>query len=125
MNPSKYSNPKINSNPNYSGPDWTPDFEEKFDIEYDSIGLALCVLGISKAEYNSMNIQELKQKKRIDCETSHIYALNILIYYKKNQKFILPQLSPVKHKSNFNLSDKNNYSSSSINSKIFPELDDF
>lgn len=134
MHPPKYSNPNINPNPIYSGPDWTPNFEEKIDVESDSVRLALYVLGISKAEYNSMSIQELKEQKRIDLQTSHIYALNILIHYKKNSKLILPQLSPIKHKSNFdfNSMEINNGSygftkdtNFSPNAKIYPEFDNF
>lgn len=78
-------------------PDWTPDFSESFDIVGDSINLALHTLGMGKNEYNSSNVSSLKSQRRIDCSREQIWALNILIYYKKNTNSNLPDLSPIKH----------------------------
>ena len=70
-------------------PDWTPDFGEHIDIEADSIGLALSILRMSKSEYNTMSVKQLKRMRRIDCDNNNIYAVNILIYYKQNSRNLL------------------------------------
>jgi hypothetical protein len=76
-------------------PDWTPDFSERFDVVGDSINLALHTLGIGKAEYNSLDILSLKSQRRIDCSCKQLWALNILIYYKKNTQSKILNSSPV------------------------------
>ncbi len=76
-----FSGPDFNG-PDFNGPDWTPDFSFKIDIEGESIQLALNTLGMTRAEYNSMSIQDLNSQKRIDCAGNSSCALNILIYYK-------------------------------------------
>lgn len=89
---------------NPTKPDWTPDFTNQINIEADSVNLALSVLGLSKNEYNSMSVEELKSCRRIDSGQQDIFALNILIYYKKSKNafptltsgykptpFVLPQ----------------------------------
>lgn len=82
-------------------PDWIPDFTEKINIEAESIGLALNVLGLSKAEYNYMSIKQLKEYKTIDCSSSHIFAYNILIHYKQNSKNkLFPNFQPIQHSQN-------------------------
>lgn len=84
------------------------DFSEKINIELNSIELALRTLNISKYEYNQMDINQLKSFRRIDCSSSDIFAINILIYYKQNSKnLLLPKL---------NLSDNENFA------KIHPEV---
>jgi hypothetical protein len=88
-----------------SKPDWTPDFSEKIDVIGDTINLALYTLGMSRSEYNSSDISNLKSQRRIDCSSEKIWALNILIYYKKNTNVNLPDLSPIKHL-NSNLNTK-------------------
>lgn len=80
-----FANPGL-ANPKFS--DFNPDFSEKINVESDSINLALSVLEMSKNEYNSMNIDELKTMRRIDASCTQIYALNILIHYKKNKPFL-------------------------------------
>lgn len=114
-------------------PDWTPDFSERINIERESVGLALDILGITRAEYNSMNINELKELRRIDCDTKMIYATNILIYYKQNSTYnstynsSLPEISLIQHipiKPKFSLFGEeriNEISNIKTNSKIFPE----
>lgn len=67
------------------GPDWQPDFSEKFDIKNNSISLALYTLDMTMCEYNAHDIQSLKSIRKFDCNNGHLFALNILIYY-KNQK---------------------------------------
>ena len=71
-------------------PDWTPDFSERIDVVEDSINLALHTLGMSKSEYNASDTLSLKSQRRIDCSSKQIWALNILIYYKKNTITNLP-----------------------------------
>ncbi len=100
-------NLKPNLNINVIESDWTPDFSEHIDIESCSIGLALGTLNMSRGEYNSMSVQELKASRRIDCNGGLINALNILIYYKQNSKSFLPQLSPIKNKINWTESSTN------------------
>lgn len=79
-------------------PDWNPDFDEYIDIEANSISLALSVLGVSKSEYNTMDINQLKSLKRIDTFGSNNDAINILIYYKQNSKNLsFPQINPIIH----------------------------
>ena len=90
----KWNNSNI---PGPGKPDFTPDFSERFDIENDSICLALHTLGLSRSEYNSMSVDELKSQRRIDCGIAEIYAWNILAHYKKNSKLFLPELSPTRH----------------------------
>lgn len=91
--------------------DWTPEFSEKFDVIGDSINLALHVLEMSRAEYNASNISSLKSQRRLDCSCEHIWALNILIHYKKNTVERLPDLSPIKHSNGFinNYESNNNH----------------
>lgn len=113
-NPLKQTNPTFNS-------DWTPDFSERINIEVESIGLALSILGMSKSEYNSMTINQLKELRRIDYDNNNIYAVNILIYYKQNSKKLsFPQINPIIHspiKPKFNQSgDEKAYA------KIYPEI---
>ena len=74
-------------------PDFTPDFSERFDVENDSVCLALHTLGLSRSEYNSMRLDELKAQRRIDCGTAEIWAWNILAYYKKNSRLFLPDFN--------------------------------
>lgn len=93
--PTRYNNQNFNGS-YMDGPDWTPDFSQHINIEAESIQLALHTLGISKAEYNSMSIQDLNQKKIHTTDNSNC-ALNILIYYKQNSKSFLPQFNPIKH----------------------------
>jgi hypothetical protein len=80
-------------------PDWTPNFSEKLDVVGDSINLALYTLGMSIGEYNVLDISELKTQRRIDCSCEKIFALNILIHYKKNTNTNgrFPDLNPIKH----------------------------
>ena len=82
-------------------PDWIPDFSEQIDVIGDSINLALYTLGMSMGEYNVLDISELKTQRRIDCSCEKIFALNILIHYKKNTNINtigrFPDLSPIKH----------------------------
>lgn len=96
--------------PNFNGPDYFPDFSVKIDIVAESIQLALNTFGMTKAEYNSISIQDLNSQKKINCEGNSSCALNILIYYKQNKSF-LPQFSPIKHKI--------------TGIKIYPELNKF
>ena len=70
--------------------DWTPNFSSQIDIESDSIQLALNTLGMTKTEYNYMSIQDLTLKN-VGYTSNSIYALNILIYYKRTSKFTLPK----------------------------------
>lgn len=114
------NNPFKQTNPTF-GPDWTPDFSERINIEAESIGLALSILGMSKSEYNGMTINQLKGLRRIDYDNNNIYAVNILIYYKQNSKNLsFPQINPIIHspiKHKFNQSgDKKEYA------KIYPEI---
>lgn len=83
---------KVNliSTPNKS--DFVIDSYEKIDVENDSISLALSILGLSRSDYNSLSIDELKYKRNIDCNNIDIWSLNILIYYKKNSRLFLPEL---------------------------------
>lgn len=118
------NNPSKKTNPIFK-PDWTPDFGEHIDIEADSIGLALSILGISKSQYNTMSIKQLKGMRRIDCDNNNIYAVNILIYYKKNSRNLLfPEINPIVHshiKPNLNQysnEDKKTFA------KIYPEIDE-
>lgn len=53
------------------------------NIQYESTELALNVLNISRAEYNSMTTIELSRYINIGYNKS-THAINILIYYKKN-----------------------------------------
>ena len=91
---------KSSQNLNLMEPDWTPNFSENIDIEHNSVNLALNILNMSKSSYNSMTIQELKSKRIIDCSSTTINALNILIYYKQNSKSFLPTISPIQQKKN-------------------------
>jgi hypothetical protein len=91
---------KSSLNLNLMEPDWTPNFSENIDIEQNSVNLALNILNMSKSSYNSMTIQELKSKRIIDCSSTTINALNILIYYKQNSKSFLPKISPIQQKKN-------------------------
>lgn len=84
--------------PQLAKPEWNPDFSERINVEDDSINLALETLSLSRYDYNLMDINQLRNLRRIDSSNSTIYALNILIYYKKNSKLTLPQISPIKHK---------------------------
>lgn len=123
--------PSINENNRPVGlfeshtPDWTPDFGEHIDIEAESIGLALSILGMSKSEYNTMSVNQLKDMRRIDCDNNNIYAVNILIYYKQNSRNLLfPQINPIVHshiKPNLN-----QYGNEYIKTfaKIYPEIDE-
>ena len=106
---------------NFDGPDWTPDFSYRIDIEADSIQLALNTLGMTKAEYNSISIQDLKTQKRIDTMGNSICALNILIYYKQNSKSFLSPFSPIQYNNN----KSNLYEYKIPNVKIFPEINKF
>ena len=95
-------------------PDWSPDFSEKFDVVGDSINLALHTLGMSRGEYNSLDVSGLKTQRQIDCSCEQIWALNILIHYKKNALGGFPALSPIKcidqnNKSTVNYEFNNNY----------------
>lgn len=123
--------PSINENNRPVGlfephtPDWTPDFGEHIDIEADSIGLALSILRMSKSEYNTMSVKQLKGMRRIDCDNNNIYAVNILIYYKQNSRNLsLPQINHIPHsdiKPNFiqySNKDKKTFA------KIYPEIDE-
>lgn len=86
-----------NPNPNFpcDFPDWVPDFSERINIESESIELALDVLGLSKFEFNSMSVQDLKQR-RMECGgRSKSSAINILIYYKS--KSDSQHLKPIQH----------------------------
>jgi len=97
--PSNLTYPKINPSLKLDlCPEFTPDFSEHIDIESSSINLALGTLGISRGEYNCLDIQELKSRRRIDLDGKSINALNVLIYYKQNSNTFLPQVSPNKHK---------------------------
>lgn len=80
-------------------PDWIPDFSEKIDIVSDSINLALNTLNMSRAEYNSLTNQELKARRGINSMESSLWALNILIYYKKKSNSLLPELEINKNNS--------------------------
>jgi len=91
--------------------DFAVDFTEKFDIENDSVCLALNTLGMSRTEYNSSSIDELKSKRRIDCNNVEIWSINILIYYKKSSRLFLPELNP-----NKNILTNNSYDNLSSNS---------
>lgn len=113
--------PPIYNKPDFDGPDWTPDFSYRIDIEADSIQLALNTLGMTKAEYNSISIQDLKTQKRIDTMSNSIFALNILIYYKQNSKSFLSQFSPIQHNNN----RSSLYEFKIHNVKIFPEINKF
>jgi len=95
--------------------------DELIDIEGESIQLALNTLGMTRAEYNSMSIQDLNSQKRIDCAGNSSCALNILIYYKQNTKSFLPQFSPIQHKNNWTGSNEHKIT----NIKIYPELNKF
>ena len=128
--------PKFKDNPNFGlypsnepknklnsllGPDWTPNFTERIDIEADSIGLALSTLNLSKAEYNSMSINQLKDLRRIDYHASNNYAINILIYYKQNSKNLsIPKINPFQH--NFPEPKFNYYGEKINHAKIYPEM---
>ena len=79
--------------PGHGKPDFTPDFSERFDVENDSVCLALHTLGLSRSEYNSMRLDELKAQRRIDCGTAEIWAWNILAHYKKNSRLFLPDFN--------------------------------
>jgi len=103
-------------------PDWTPDFSEHIDIEADSIGLALSTLNLSKAEYNAMSIDQLKNLRRIDFQAGNIYAINILIHYKQNSKNLsFPQITPIFHNhikpKIYHFEDEKTFG------KIYPEID--
>lgn len=113
--PTNELEPKNKLNP-LLGPDWTPDFTERIDIEANSIGLALSTLNLSKAEYNAMDIYQLKDMRRIDCHVSDIYAYNILIHYKQNSRNLsIKGHNSFQHK--FNL-----YGEEKAHAKIFPEM---
>jgi len=115
-NPSKQTNPIFK-------PDWTPDFGERINIEAESVGLALSILGISKSEYNTMSVNQLKEIRKIDCDNNNIYAVNILIYYKQNlRNSLLPQINPIVH--SHIKTDLNQYSNENKKTyaKIYPEI---
>lgn len=118
--PPIYNKPNFDGS-NFDGPDWTPDFSYRIDIEADSIQLALNTLGMTKAEYNSISILDLKTQKRIDTLSNSICALNILIYYKQNSKSFLSQFSPIQYNNN----RSNLYEHKIPNVKIFPEINKF
>lgn len=80
LNPEKLS---FRSSIQINKPDWTLDFSEKNDVVEDSINLALHTLGMSRLEYNGLNISELKTQKSTNFSCEKKLALNILIYYKK------------------------------------------
>lgn len=104
-------------------PDFVPDFSERFDVENDSVCLALNTLGMSRPEYNSVSAEELKSQRKINCSSAEIWALNILIYYKKNSKISLPNLSPSPSKNiltNNLVSGTNSYKHLSPSPKIYP-----
>ena len=117
-NPTNEPEPKSKLNP-LLGPDWTPNFTERIDIEANSIGLALSTLNLSKAEYNAMDINQLKDMRRIDCHVSDIYAYNILIHYKQNSRNLsIKEHNSFQHK--FNL-----YGEEKAHAKIYPEMNKF
>ena len=119
-NPTNEPEQKNKLNP-LLGPDWTPDFIERIDIEADSIGLALSTLRISKAEYNAMSISQLKDLRRIDCHVGDIYAINILIHYKQNSRNLsIPKINPFQH--NFPKPKFNYYGEETVHAKIYPEM---
>ena len=94
------------------------DFSEQIDIEVESISLALRTLSISKLKYNEMNINELKELRRI--YKNNNYAINILIYYKQNStKYYFPQISLIYH--NIIKQKKNLYENEKY-AKIYPEI---
>ena len=110
-NPLGNPNPWEHPNPNFyppdnfmprfnidTKPDWTPDFSERIDIETSSVNLALTVLNMSKREYNSMSIQDLKKQRKQNFEITSHDALNILIYYKQDTGNFLQKLNPIKNK---------------------------
>lgn len=111
-----YNKPSIDES-NFNSSVCTQNFSDLINIEGDSIYLALKTLGMSKEEYNSMTIQELKYHKRIN--SSLISAFNILIYYKQNSKSFLPQLnlSSIHYKNNWINSNEPKITSA----KIHPE----
>lgn len=84
--------------PNFLGipgpgkPDFIPDFSERFDVKNDSVCLALHTVGLTKAEYNSISVEQLKSQRTINCSGAENYAWNILIYYKKNSQISTPYL---------------------------------
>lgn len=80
-------NPFLNPDPEANFPDWTPNFSNPINIEEESIGLALGTLGLSKAEYQAMDLNELTQYKKLEADYLHSYAINILIHYKKNFEY--------------------------------------
>lgn len=124
-------------------PDYVPNFSEKIDIESDSVNLALSTLNMTKAEYNGMSINDLKNLKRSNFINSNAsYSINILIYYKQNSKnSLFPNISPIQHitpnlripqvhlepntfsknKKNI-LSTKNFFENSDSFAKIYPEF---
>jgi hypothetical protein len=53
------------------------------NIKNDSISLALLILGLTHAEYNSFSKEDLNKFFRLS-DTKQRLACNILIYYKKN-----------------------------------------
>lgn len=111
------NNPFKQSNPTF-GPDWTPDFSECINIEAESIGLALSVLGMSKSEYNGITVNQLKELRRIDCDNKNIYSINILTYYKQNSKISISQINPIMESSiepELNIVMKKNYMLKYIN----------
>lgn len=118
--PANEPEPKSKLNPSL-GPDWTPDFTECIDIEADSIGLALSTLNLSRAEYNSMSVEQLKDLRRIDCHVKDNYAYNILIHYKQNSRNLsIPKINPFQH--NFAKPKFNLYGEEKAHAKIYPEM---
>ena len=66
--------------------DFTPNFTEQFDLESESLELALCVLNMTRSELYSVSLNELKLRKKIDMSKQSLLALNILIQYKQSLK---------------------------------------
>lgn len=76
---------------------------------------------MSKAEYNSMSINQLKDLRKIDCDTSNIYTINILIHYKQNLKNLsFPEINPFQH--NLIKPKFNHYREEKSYAKIYPEM---
>lgn len=111
------SKPDFTNIPGPGKPDFVPDFSEKLDVGHDSVCLALHTLGLSRPEFNSYTVEELKSQRKINCSCAEIWALNILIYYKKNSKISLPNLSPSPSK---NILNNNFFSGNALNQNPSP-----
>ncbi len=66
--------------------EFDPNFDEKINIIDNSINLALINLNMTMNEYSLLDIESLKSMKKIDSNSLETFAINILIYYKTQNK---------------------------------------